>query len=82
MTQAQDKAPLDPAIVEIDRRWKASGIPGLYEGGNGPVSRERAINIRAFLYPKPKLPQGEIEAIELPARPAPTARFRRASCAR
>ncbi len=69
MTQAQDKAPLDPAIVEIDRRWKASGIPGLYEGGNGPVSRERAINIRAFLYPKPKLPQGEIEAIELPAPP-------------
>ncbi len=73
MTQAPNKAPLDPALVEIDRRWKESGIPGLYDGGDGPVSRERAINIRAFLYPKPKLPQGEIEAIELPA-PAGTNR--------
>ncbi len=69
MTQAPQKAPLDPAILEIDRRWKESGIPDLYAGGNGPVSRERAINIRAFLYPKPKLPQGSIEPIELPAPP-------------
>ena len=62
-----DPLALDPALVEIDRRWKASGIPDLYAGGSGPVSRERAINIRAFLYPKPQLPQGAIEAIELPA---------------
>ena len=73
MSQATNKAPLDPAIVAIDRRWKAAGVPGLYEGGNGPVSRERAANIRAFLYPKPQLPQGEIESIELPA-PAGTDR--------
>ena len=58
--------PLDPAIVEIDRRWKASGIPDLYEGGNGPVSRERARNVRALLYPKPKLPEGRIESRTIP----------------
>ena len=58
--------PLDPAIVEIDRRWKAAGIPDLYEGGNGPVSRERARNVRALLYPKPKLPEGRIESRTIP----------------
>jgi len=58
--------PLDPAIVEIDRRWKAAGIPDLYEGGNGPVSRERARNVRALLYPKPKLPEGCIESRTIP----------------
>ncbi len=60
---------LDPAIAEIDRRWKASGIPGLYDGCNlpsgGPVSRERAINLRALLYPKPVLDTGQIEHLEL-----------------
>jgi acetyl esterase/lipase len=58
--------PLDPAIVEIDRRWKAAGIPDLYEGGNGPVSRERARNVRALLYPKPVLPEGRIESRTIP----------------
>lgn len=58
--------PLDPAIVDIDRQWKAAGIPDLYEGGSGPVSRERAHNVRAFLYPKPKLPQGSIESRTMP----------------
>jgi acetyl esterase len=58
--------PLDPAIVDIDRRWKAAGIPDLYEGGNGPVSRERARNVRALLYPKPKLPEGRIESRTIP----------------
>jgi len=58
--------PLDPAVVEIDRRWKAAGIPDLYEGGNGPVSRERARNVRALLYPKPKLPEGRIESRTIP----------------
>lgn len=66
MSQNQDKPPLDPAIEAMERRWKESGIPGLYEGGNAAVSRERADNIRALLYPKPKLPQGAIEHIELP----------------
>jgi acetyl esterase/lipase len=59
------KEPLDAALTEIDRRWKESGIPGLYDGGDGPVSRERARNIRALLYPKPKLPQGSIERLSI-----------------
>ena len=56
---------LDPAIAEMDRRWKESGIPGLYEG-SGPEMRERARNIRALLYPKPKLPSGRIDRITIP----------------
>jgi len=68
MINAIDKAPLCPAITEMTRRWQESGIPDLYEGGNGPVSRERARNIRALLYPKPKLPQGEITARTIPGQ--------------
>jgi acetyl esterase/lipase len=64
-TQTQ-APPLDAAIVEMDRKWRASGIPGLYVGGNGPVSRERARNVRAFLYPKPNLPTGRIERSTIP----------------
>lgn len=65
------KEPLDASLVEIARRWKEAGVPDLYEGGDGPVSRERARNVRAFLYPKPKLPQGSIEATTIagPAGP-------------
>ena len=55
------QAPLDPAVAAMELRWKESGIPGLYEGGNGPVSRERARNIRALLYPKPQLEHGVLE---------------------
>ena len=51
-------APLDPDIAKMERQWRESGIPGLYVGRNGPVSRERARNVRALLYPKPKLPTG------------------------
>lgn len=58
-------APLDPAIADYERRWKESGIPGLYEG-SGPEMRERARCIRALLYPKPQLPAGRIEALTLP----------------
>jgi len=58
--------PLDPSIVEMERRWKESGIPGLYEQGAGPVMRERARNIRALLYPKPKLDAGRVEALAIP----------------
>ena len=36
---------LDPAIAEMERRWKESGIPGLYEG-SGDEMRERARNVR------------------------------------
>ena len=56
--------PLDPVIDAMERTWRDSGIPGVYAGGNGPVSRERARNIRALLYPKPKLPAGKIERAE------------------
>ena len=59
---------LDPAIAEMERRWKESGIPGLYDGGNGPVSRERARNIRALLYPKPNLAHGAIERESIPGK--------------
>jgi acetyl esterase len=54
-------APLDGDIAEMERRWRESGIPGIYVGRNGPVSRERARNVRALLYPKPKLPTGKLE---------------------
>lgn len=55
------KPPLDAAIADMERRWRESGIPGIYVGGNGPVSRERARNVRSLLYPKPKLPTGRVE---------------------
>jgi acetyl esterase/lipase len=58
-------AALDPIIAEMERKWRDSGIPGIYAGGNGPVSRERARNIRALLYPKPKLKSGKIERAEI-----------------
>ncbi|MFO1083246.1 MAG: alpha/beta hydrolase [Reyranellaceae bacterium] len=57
--------PLDAAVAEMERRWRASGIPGLYAGGNGPVSRERARNIRSLLYPKPDLPTGRLERVTI-----------------
>jgi acetyl esterase len=60
MTATPAPSTLDPALQEIDRRWKEAGVPDLYAGRNGPVSRERANNIRAFLYPKPKLDAGRI----------------------
>ena len=59
------KAALDPIIAAMERRWHESGIPGIYVGGNGPVSRERARNIRALLYPKPTLPAGKIERTDI-----------------
>ena len=60
-----EKQPLDPVIADMERKWRDSGIPGIYAGRNGPVSRERARNIRALLYPKPKLPAGKIERAEI-----------------
>ena len=41
--------------------------------GNGPLSRERADNISALLYPKPKLPAGRIERAAIPAPDGPWA---------
>lgn len=64
-------------MVEVAARWKAAGVPDLYEGclgpGGGPASRERARNIRAFLYPTPKLPAGKAEnkTIDGPHGPIP-----------
>jgi hypothetical protein len=66
-----EKKPLDPIIAEMERKWRDSGIPGIYAGGNGPVSRERAHNIRALLYPKPKLPAGRIERSDIPGPNGP-----------
>lgn len=61
--------PLDPVLADIGRRWKESGIPDLYEGclqpHGGPVSRERARNVRSFFYPKPDLPKGRIDSLEI-----------------
>jgi acetyl esterase/lipase len=65
------KQPLDPVIADMERKWRDSGIPGIYEGGNGPVSRERARNIRALLYPKPGLPAGKIERGQIPGPNGP-----------
>ena len=59
-------APLDRDIAEMERRWRESGIPGFYVGRNGPVCRERARNVRALLYPKPKLPTGKLERFSIP----------------
>jgi acetyl esterase len=63
------KRPLAPELASIGERWKEAGIPDLYEGclgpHGGPVSRERGINVRAFLYPKPKLPAGKVELLTI-----------------
>ena len=68
-----DAEPLDAVLAEIGRRWQAAGIPDLYEGclgpHGGPVSRERARNVRALLYPKPRLPTGAIEPCVIDGRP-------------
>jgi acetyl esterase/lipase len=68
---ARQLAPLDPDIAEMERRWRESGIPGFYVGRNGPVSRERARNVRAMLYPKPKLPTGKLERFSIPGPSGP-----------
>jgi acetyl esterase/lipase len=65
--------PLDAAVADMERRWRDSGIPDLYAGGNGSVCRERASNVRALLYPKPLLPSGRREdrSIDGPRGPIP-----------
>src|SRR6187455_472578 len=71
--RTKQQAPLDPAIAELQRKWQASGIPGMYAGGNGPVSRERARCIRAFLYPRPQLPTGALERFSIAGPNGPIA---------
>lgn len=65
MPDTEALQPLDPGIADMQRRWQEAGIPGFYEGGNGPVSRERSRVVRALLYPRPKLPTGAIERFEI-----------------
>ena len=72
LTEPQKGKPmLDPALQEIDRKWKASGLPGLYENATGPQSRERARIARRDFYPKPRIEVGSIEAATIP-RPGGT----------
>jgi acetyl esterase len=72
-TPPNSPEPLDPVLADIGRRWQQAGIPDLYEGclapHGGPVSRERARNVRGLLYPKPVLPTGTIESHVIDARP-------------
>jgi len=67
----KELAQLDPDIAEMERRWRESGIPGIYVGRDGPVSRERARNVRALFYPKPKLPTGKLERFSIPGPNGP-----------
>jgi acetyl esterase/lipase len=71
MLSGSNLAPLDPDIVEMERRWRESGVPGIYAGRNGPVSRERARNVRALLYPKPVLPTGRLDRFPVPGPNGP-----------
>ncbi len=73
MTDPATAPPLDPIVAAMERRWRESGIPGIYEGGNGPVSRERARNIRALLYPKPVLPTGRVQRLAIAGPNGPIA---------
>lgn len=66
-----EKQPLDAAIADMQRRWQESGVPGFYAGGDGPVCRERSRVVRAFLYPKPKLPTGRMERSTIPGPNGP-----------
>ncbi|HEY6513971.1 MAG TPA: alpha/beta hydrolase [Burkholderiaceae bacterium] len=63
--------PLEPQLAEMARRWKDSGIPGLYEGGDPSASRERGRCIRAFLYPSPTIEVASIDALEIPGADGP-----------
>jgi acetyl esterase len=63
--------PLDQDIAEMEHRWRESGIPGFYVGRDGPLSRERSRNVRALLYPKPKLPTGKLDRFAIPGPNGP-----------
>ena len=55
---------LDRQIAEMERQWKASGLPSLYEG-TGPEMRARGWRARNAFYPAPHIESGRIEAIEI-----------------
>lgn len=72
-TESLRHAPLDPVLASIAQRWRDAQIPDIYEGclepHGGPVSRERAKNLRGFFYPKPQLPKGPSERRYVDGRP-------------
>ncbi len=57
---------LDPDLQEIDRKWKASGLPDLYSAPTGAECRERAKIARRDFYPKPHIEVGSIEQAAIP----------------
>jgi acetyl esterase/lipase len=57
---------LDPDLQEIDRKWKASGLPDLYSAPTGAECRERAKTARREFYPKPHIEVGSIEQATIP----------------
>jgi acetyl esterase len=69
----QTRPPLDPVLASIGQRWREAQIPDIYEGcldpHGGPVSRERAKNVRGVFYPKPDLPHGQIAQRHVDGRP-------------
>jgi acetyl esterase len=70
MTTAEHKAPLDPVLADIAKRWSAAQIPDLYDGclsspHGGEVCRERGRNVRGLFYPKPALPVGKVERLAI-----------------
>jgi acetyl esterase len=65
-----EKPALDPAIADIAKRWATADIPDLYAGcldspHGGEVCRERGRNVRGMFYPKPILPTGNIEKLNI-----------------
>ncbi len=57
---------LDPDLQEIDRKWKASGLPDLYSAPTCAECRERAKIARRDFYPKPHIEVGSIEEAAIP----------------
>ncbi len=57
---------LDPDLQDIDRKWKASGIPGLYSAPTGPECRARADLVRREFYPIPEIEVGSIVNAAIP----------------
>ena len=57
---------LDPDLQEIDRKWKASGIPGLYSAPTGAECRARAELVRREFYQIPEIEVGSIVNAAIP----------------
>jgi acetyl esterase len=59
---------LDPDLQEIERKWKASGIPDLYSAPTGVECRSRAETVRREFYPKPTIEVASIEDSLIPRK--------------